>query len=183
MLDNEPTGGERPDSEPAATPVRRTRAKKATSPAAVPEDGQAEAPAPARKRTRKAAVTDISETAGVSGQATTEGTEAPVKATRTRRRKATEPSAGAETFPDLAIPGAEATPAAAQGAAPAAGGDEPPARATRTRTSRRAKATAPAEPAGIEPAATGGDQAASTTRGDRATGGDQTRGADAGEPR
>ena len=89
---------------------------------------------PPRKRTRKAAVTDISETAGVSGQSTTEGTETPVKATRTRRRKVTEPSAGAETFPDLAIPGAEATPAAAQGA-PAAGGDEPPARATRTRTS------------------------------------------------
>jgi ribonuclease E len=176
MLDNEPTGGERPDSEPAATPVRRTRAKKATSPAAMPEDGQAEAPAPARKRTRKVAVTDISETAGVSGQSTTEGTETPVKATRTRRRKATEPSAGAETFPDLAIPGAEATPAAAQGAAATAGGDEPPARATRTRTSRRAKATAPAEPAGIEPAATGRDQATSTTSGDRATGGDQTRG-------
>ena len=128
MLDNEPTGGERPDSEPAATPVRRTRAKKATSPAAAPQDGQAEAPAPARKRTRKAAVTDISETPGVSGQSTTEGTETPVKATRTRRRKATEPSAGAETFPDLAIPGAEATPARGRQDRAAAPRRQPPIR-------------------------------------------------------
>jgi len=97
MLENEPTGGEERGSEPTAaetaapaTPVKRTRARKSTA-AAAAESGE-ESPAPVRRR-RKAAKADID---GASGQTPSEGTEdavpPPVKATRTRRRKAAEPA-------------------------------------------------------------------------------------------
>jgi ribonuclease E len=105
MLDNEPTGAERPGAQPAgetAAPVRRTRARKTTAAAAGGE--AAGTAAPTRRRRAKAATPDISDVGGVSGQTASEGTDAapssegaaaPAKATRSRRRKAAEPAARA----------------------------------------------------------------------------------------
>ncbi|HEY6593146.1 MAG TPA: Rne/Rng family ribonuclease [Asanoa sp.] len=105
MLDNEPTGAERPEAKPpgdTAAPVRRTRARKTTAAAAGAET--AETTAPTRRRRAKAAASDISDVGGVSGQTPSEGTdaapasggaEAPAKATRSRRRKTAEPTAQA----------------------------------------------------------------------------------------
>ncbi|MDQ7902911.1 Rne/Rng family ribonuclease [Phytohabitans sp. ZYX-F-186] len=172
MLDNEPEGGDRTGSEPAGdtaesstTPVKRTRTTRRK--AAEPAEPGAEATTTTRRR-RKVVPPDES---GAAPEITTEAAPVveeavPVKATRTRRKKATaaaEPLAEPVTEAVVTEPAAVEEPAETQGGsrrrraalsaptvlfmAPEAE-DEPP-----TKTTRKARAEKAAEPAAAPEAA------------------------------
>jgi ribonuclease E len=184
MLDNEPEGGDRTGSEPAGdtaesstTPVKRTRTTRRK--AAEPAEPGTEAATPTRRRRKVAAPDESGVTPEIAAEAAPVVEEpTPVKATRSRRKKATPPAEPlAEPVTDVVVTepvaveaSAEEQPASRRRRAalsaptvlfmPPEVEDEPPAKATRR--GRAEKAAEPAAEPEAAPAAATTDEATET---------------------